>query len=1199
MSLVTGERARRGGVSFWALVSARTARYPVAVVLVSGGLIATSSLRDSGVETYAPLVGSVAISCWYGGVGPGLLAIAIGWATSWFGFVSPHWPPRAPDGTELTTWLAPLAVALVVLLVSWALRRAGERAEVRAESIERKWLVTDGVRELATELSSALTPSDVAHTLVQRMPGLLGSTGAALGLVVDGGLEIVDPAGAPKQTLAPGLRLPLDARAPMTTAARTGEVTLVATRDRFERDYPDGAALARDAAGALAVPLRAAGHVIGSIGFPFRDPDAIDAEVVALARLAADIGGQALERAGLYQQERDLRTGLDRILRLAPLFDSESPESVARLICEEARTTFAAEIAQLWSNADDEAFDVVWREPPSDVIPPGTRVAVSDFPGLTEAMRRLEPMFIPDSWENVGGLALQHARHFGIRSSLRVPIAVAGRAEFVLVLQWTRVISEPQPSTIGLARRFADQAGLAFEHAERRVAQDAAFRNAEEIRRLSNVTAALSAALDPAAVAEAILGEAFEGLGASAGLVVRPNAAGELAVLAAEGYPADVLEQWSSFARGADAPLAHAVQRSEIIALESPDELARRYPGVSAHSAAHGAWLSIPLVAAGHVVGGLGLSFGSPRSFSDGDREFGLALSRQGGQALERSHLLETEQLARRQAERMAGDLAQLHALATSLGRAGGATQVARVVGEQLIRGVGAATAGVYTFTSDRRELALVGVEGRLAGGVAPVAERLPSSDDGPIARAARSGRAIWWLEQADWPAVPFAAAWRDSGAGALGVVPLLVEQEVIGVLFAVFDEDRTSDEDRRFVEIVARQAAQPLERARRYEAERTIAETLQRSVLPETLPSLEGATVTARYLPGTASMSVGGDWFDTIPLADGRLAFVVGDVVGKGVRAASTMAQLRNGLRALVLDSSEPGSIVTKLNRLLEGYTDSPFATLALLTVDPVTQDAALVSAGHLPPLVLVPGSEPRWLEGGRGFPLGVDPDTTYEPWSTRLEPGSVIVLYTDGLVERRDRPLDDGLRLLAQVAAEARPEADELVDHLISRLVGEGDRDDDVAVLIVALDRAPLGTFTLRFPADRDSLVGLRHAFSSWLERGGIAEADRHDLVRATWEATARTIELAGDRPETVGVEASLSGDRVRIEVTGPAGLQRAGEPADRARGMRLIETLMTAAATEQVDGGVRVVMERALSREPAGEPAGDADVQPGAPG
>ncbi len=1338
----------------------RRRRYLVALVLVTGALAGTIALQENGTDTFALLVGAVAISSWYGGVGPGLLTIFVGWVTAWIAVGSPEGSLHLPERSEFLRWFTPLLVSLIVLWVSWALRRMGTRANVRADSAERERFMTEAVQQLARDLSSAVTPSDVAHTLVERMPGLLGSTGAALGLVEGDDLRIVDPAGAARQTLMPGMRLSLDTQAPITTAARTGEVSFVSTRDRFERDHPAGAALAPRAAGALAVPLRSGGSVVGSMGFPFLHPDTIDDEVVALARLAADLGGQALERAGLYDQERLSREGLDRILRLAPLFDSESPEAVVEMVCREAMSTFGSDIAQVWANADGGMFDVIWREPPSEVIPPGTRVEAADFPGLTESMQRLETMFIPDSWVNVKGTALEHARHFGIRSSLRVPIAVGGRAERVLALQWRRILPEPSPSTIVLARRFADQAGIALEHAERRVAQTAASRNAEETRRLLDVTASLAAALEPSAVAKAILREAFKGLDARAGVVARLSGERELEVVEAIGLPAHFLAGWERFGVDADVPLADAVRRNEIVALESPAERARRYPALARVEGPHAAWLSVPLVAGGRVVGGLGLSFSSSRSFSDGDREFAVALSRQAGQALDRSSLLETEHAARMRAERMASDLAQLHALATSLGRAGAATDVTQIVGEQMIHGVGADSAGVYTFLTSRTELSLLDVAGRLERGDLAAVERVPVDDPGPIAVAARRGGPVWIVEDAEWEAFPQAAPWRGAGVSALGVVPLVVDQEAIGALFVLFDEERRpSQEDRRFVETVARQAAQPLERSRlfdeeramrrradrlqelttslsgaltpdevvdlflrqvsaavdaaaagmgildegarlpgaagwkdggvlvppawldataerrtplrdavqsgralyfsdagalleaypeardlvgqdeqrafafvpvvvgrrvfavtviawdepvplagddrsfietvasqcgqaldraqRYETERTIAETLQRSVLPETLPAMEGATVAARYLPGTAAMDVGGDWFDTIPLADGRLGFVVGDVVGKGVQAASTMAQLRNGMRALTLDSSDPGNIVTKLNRLLDGYTDASFATLAFVTVDPLTYEATLISAGHLPPLVLAPGGEPHMLEGSRGLPLGVDPDTRYEPWSTTLEPGSVIVLYTDGLVERRDRSLDEGLRLLVEAAGEASFDPEQIVDLLIERLIGAHDRGDDVAVLAVALDRAPLGTFAVRLPADRESLVQLRTAFGRWLERGGIAETDRRDLMLATWEAGANAVEHARDPTEPlIGVEATLVGDKVRVEVSDTGTWQEPRERPERGLGLRLIQSLMTTLVVEQGGQGTRIVMERALSRERAGD-------------
>jgi anti-sigma regulatory factor (Ser/Thr protein kinase) len=277
----------------------------------------------------------------------------------------------------------------------------------------------------------------------------------------------------------------------------------------------------------------------------------------------------------------------------------------------------------------------------------------------------------------------------------------------------------------------------------------------------------------------------------------------------------------------------------------------------------------------------------------------------------------------------------------------------------------------------------------------------------------------------------------------------------------------------------------------------------------------------------------------------------------------------------------------VSKLNRLLDAVTDSPFATLALITVAPATFETWLVSAGHLPPLLLEPGQPPRLLEGIRGLPLGVDPDARYEAWSTTLAPGSVVILYTDGLVERRDRPLDTGLRMLEQAVRDVEGGLDELVDAILDRLIGVAPRSDDVALLAVALESAPLGTFSIRLPSNRDSLIELRDEFAAWLERSGIGEADRRDVMLATWEASANAIEHARDpSPPEIEVEATLNGDRVRVEVSDHGRWTEPRERPERGLGLHLIRALMTGLAVEQGSASTRVVMERMLSRERATE-------------
>ena len=340
-----------------------------------------------------------------------------------------------------------------------------------------------------------------------------------------------------------------------------------------------------------------------------------------------------------------------------------------------------------------------------------------------------------------------------------------------------------------------------------------------------------------------------------------------------------------------------------------------------------------------------------------------------------------------------------------------------------------------------------------------------------------------------------------------------------------------------------------------------------------------------AVYLPGSTAVDVGGDWFDTLTLADGRMGFVVGDVVGKGVEAAATMAQLRNGMRALTLDHRTPGETVTKLNLLLSSYTDVPFATLGYVTLDPRTLDATVTSAGHPPPLVVEPDGEIRYLEGGGGLPLGADPDASYTEWHTTLEPGAIVVLYTDGLVERPDRSIDEGLDLLAAAAAAAPQEPDAFVNAVVEELLGEGARGDDVALLVIRLDAVPLQPLVLTLPAEPESLQKLRTELAQWLEHAAVPDVDARDVVLASWEAGANAIEHADAPPgATFRLDAVLTGDRVRVEVADHGRWKEPQARENRGLGLRLIEGLMASVDVQRRENGTRIVMERPLSREPA---------------
>ena len=293
--------------------------------------------------------------------------------------------------------------------------------------------------------------------------------------------------------------------------------------------------------------------------------------------------------------------------------------------------------------------------------------------------------------------------------------------------------------------------------------------------------------------------------------------------------------------------------------------------------------------------------------------------------------------------------------------------------------------------------------------------------------------------------------------------LPLLSSGAPLGALRFSFTRPRKiTDEERVFLEALAGQCALALERASLFEREHTTAETLQRSLLPDSLPTVPGVILEARYLPVTRNMEIGGDWYDAFRLPDGKLAVAAGDVMGKGLTAAAGMGRVRNALRALALTDPRPAAVLAGLDRLfIATELEEQVTTVAYLVVDPVTGEGMAGSAGHLPPLLLSGDAPPRLDTTEAGTPLGwASPRQQY---AFRLPPGNTAVLYSDGLVENRRRGLDTGLDELVAVTAEAPAEVAEnpamLLDYLVERMLTGYEQDDDVTVLVVHSPRRDAG--------------------------------------------------------------------------------------------------------------------------------------------
>ncbi|MEU8183132.1 SpoIIE family protein phosphatase [Micromonospora sp. NPDC049044] len=374
----------------------------------------------------------------------------------------------------------------------------------------------------------------------------------------------------------------------------------------------------------------------------------------------------------------------------------------------------------------------------------------------------------------------------------------------------------------------------------------------------------------------------------------------------------------------------------------------------------------------------------------------------------------------------------------------------------------------------------------------------------------------------------------------------------------------------------LARLVGVRLENAQLYEAEHRIATTLQHSLLPRSLPQLPGAVLASRYLPGTTGVEVGGDWYDAMTVEDDNLVLVIGDVVGKGVQAAAAMGQLRNALRAYLLEGYDPGESLTRLNRLVGSTEGRSFATVVCLLFNPRTGRLRYASAGHPSPL-LISGGQVSFLHGpALGPPVGAIPGARYETVEGELASGDRLVLYTDGLIEDRQLGIDAALAQLCVDAATPSEHVADLIDAVVERVDGRPRRDD---VAVLALQAAELNRFALRLPADPTRLSVLRKRLEDFLVAHAVDETDVFDLTVAVSEAAANAIEHPVHPAEAViSVEVAIEGRTVTATVRDSGQWRESTGSGFRGRGLALIRALGEL-SVRRTDEGTEVTLRREL--------------------
>ncbi|WP_326642569.1 SpoIIE family protein phosphatase [Streptosporangium sp. NBC_01755] len=433
-----------------------------------------------------------------------------------------------------------------------------------------------------------------------------------------------------------------------------------------------------------------------------------------------------------------------------------------------------------------------------------------------------------------------------------------------------------------------------------------------------------------------------------------------------------------------------------------------------------------------------------------------------------------TDVTPQREAEEMRGRLTdQLGAAALRTARLQGATALLAeaLTVEQVVQVI--IDVGRTALAADRSAVALLDVDRAAlklvnSGGIPDIpgapGEEIPLSHSSVMTMAVNSRRPVF-AESPDSLRSQLVDAGGDdesitgfithSDERAWVGLPLLAAGRALGALrFSFTRPQKISQEDGVFLEALAGQCALAVERATLFEREHRTAETLQRSLLPDRLPVVRGLVLAQRFRSGSRHVQVGGDWYDAFVLQDGRVAAVVGDVMGKGVKAAAGMGRIRNAMRALALTNPPPAAVLTGLDRVFEATEEEEqVTTLAYMVVEPGTGEGTLALAGHPPPLLVSPEGVPILCDGEPGTPLGWP--TSRRQFRFCVPPGHTAVLYSDGLVENRKRGLDAGLADLCSVVTEAPAEVvgspHMLLDFLVDRMLSGYEQDDDVTVLAI----------------------------------------------------------------------------------------------------------------------------------------------------
>jgi PAS domain S-box-containing protein len=448
------------------------------------------------------------------------------------------------------------------------------------------------------------------------------------------------------------------------------------------------------------------------------------------------------------------------------------------------------------------------------------------------------------------------------------------------------------------------------------------------------------------------------------------------------------------------------------------------------------------------------------------------------------------------------------------------------------------------------------------------VAVSWPSGDGEPAVEVAGEPAVSTWRELDPWLRNTFSEARhqlpltaktveRPGNPGkAQGLVAVLSGSGDLALWLELKSSRWVSSEDRLLVTVLIGHLSLAMQHVRQFESARETSLTLQRAMLPPVQPP---AGFAVRYEPAVPPLEIGGDWYDVLPIGDQRIGIVVGDCVGRGLPAAAIMGQLRSSARALLINGAEPALLLEQLDSAASLIPNAYCTTVFLAVLDADTGLLHYSNAGHMPAMLAGPESGTSLINDARSVPLAVRHDQPRPQASLLLPFGSTLMLFTDGLVERKYESIDDGIdRAAAALVGTMTLPLDAVSDVVLRELAPAAGYDDDVAMVIYRRQRSPL---RIESVAAADELAGIRHRLGDWLREAGVGQLMIDDIVLVINEACTNCVEHAyrGHNVGTMLLEVKIVGAEIQARITDSGSWKTPKvHPGNSGRGLVLMRIL-----------------------------------------